>query len=134
MKASRFFILVVGASLATIALAIPTRTTSKTEVLRGWLSDEQCAKGRAEDGTYTATNPRCAKECVAKGKKIVLVDAQGKRLVITNPEIAKKNVGDEVEITGQVDAQAKTLHADSLKFLEKGSAMCAAPAKKKTDR
>jgi hypothetical protein len=37
---------------------------------------------------------------------------------------------DEVEISGQVDAQAKTLHADSLTFLEKGSAMCAAPAKK----
>jgi hypothetical protein len=135
MKASRFFILAVGASLVTIALAMPPRTTSKTEVVRGWLSDEQCAKGRAEGGTYTATNPSCAKECVAKGKKIVLVDPRGKRiLVISNPEIAKKNVGDEVEITGQVDAQDKTLHADSLKFLEKGSAMCAAPAKKKTDQ
>jgi hypothetical protein len=135
MKASRFFILAVGASLVTIALAMPPRTTSKTEVVRGWLSDEQCAKGRAESGTYTATNPSCAKECVAKGKKIVLVDPRVKRiLVISNPEIAKKNVGDEVEITGQVDAQTKTLHADSLKFLEKGSALCAAPAKKKTDQ
>src|SRR5579863_5721173 len=103
MKSSRFFILAVGASLATIALAIPPRATSKTEVVRGWLSDEQCAKGRAEGGTYTATNPSCAKECVAKGKKIVLVDPRGKRiLVISNPEIAKKNVGDEVEITGHL--------------------------------
>jgi hypothetical protein len=135
MKASRFFILFVSVSVSISALAIPPRTTTtKTEVLRGWLSDELCAKGRAEDGTYTATNPECAKECVAKGKRIVLVDPQGKRiLVISNPEIAKKNVGDEVEITGQVDAQTKTLHADSLKLLEKGSAMCAAPAKKKTD-
>jgi hypothetical protein len=135
MKTSGLFILVFGVFLGTIALAIPPRTSSKTEVLRGWLSDELCAKGRAEDGTYTATNPRCAKECVAKGKKIVLVDPQGKRVVvISNPDIAKKNVGDEVEITGQVDAQTKTLHADSLKFLEKGTAMCAAPAKKKTDQ
>jgi hypothetical protein len=135
MKASRFFVLLAGAFISTLVLATPPRTNSKTEVLRGWLSDEQCAKGRAEGGTYTATNPSCAKECVAKGKKIVFVDPQGKRvLVISNPDIAKKNVGDEVEITGQVDAQAKTLHAESLKFLEKGSATCAAPAKKKTDQ
>jgi hypothetical protein len=105
----------------------------KTEVLRGWLSDEQCANGRAESGTYTATNPRCAKECVAKGKKIVFVDPQGKRvLLLTNQEVAKKNVGDYVEITGAVDNQSKTLRVDSLKFLEKGSAMCAAPKSKKS--
>ena len=43
------------------------------EVVQGWLSDSNCAKARASGGLYTATNADCAKECVAKGKKIVLI-------------------------------------------------------------
>src|SRR5260370_27813614 len=41
--------------------------------IRGWLSDEQCAGGRASGSVYTGTNPECAKQCVAKGAKIVLI-------------------------------------------------------------
>jgi hypothetical protein len=116
---------------AVLVVAAPPQNTSKTELLKGWLSDEQCSKGRAESGTYTATNPECAKECVAKGKKIVLVDPIGKRiLVLSNQDIGRKNVGDYVEISGEVDSPTMTLHANSLKFLEKGNAMCGVPPKK----
>jgi hypothetical protein len=132
MKSPSVFIFVTLFVTATSFGAATPPNTAKNEVLRGWLSDEQCAKGRAQAGTYTATNPRCAKECVVAGKKIVLVDPEGKRiLVLTNQEIGKKNVGDYVEISGQVDSTAKTLHADSLKFLEKGSAMCGVKPKAK---
>lgn len=42
-----------------------------------------------------------------------------------------EHVGDYVEIKGNLDAQAKTLHIDSIRLLEKGSAMCDAAPKKK---
>ena len=97
-------------------------------VIRGWLSDEGCARGRAQSGTFTATNPDCAKECVAKGKKIVLIDPERKMIfVIVNQDLAKKNVGDYVEIAGHMDVQAKTVRVDSLKLLETGTATCDRP-------
>ena len=102
-------------------------------VIRGWLSDEGCAGGRASGGLYTGTNPDSAKKCVHDGKKIVLVDPEGKRLLaITNQDAAIERVGDYVEISGEVDEQAKTLRVDSMKLLEKGLAMCDVPAKKKS--
>jgi len=96
--------------------------------IRGWLSDEQCAHGRAESGTFTATNPRCAKECVAKGRKVVLIDPERKQIFnIANASLAKKNIGDYVEIVGETDLSAKTIRISSLKMLEHGSASCSRP-------
>jgi hypothetical protein len=100
------------------------------EVLRGWLSDELCARGRAEEGAFTATNRDCAQECVRGGKKIVFIDPTGKRVLeIVNQSAARGNVGDYVEISGEIDANGR-LRADSIKFLEKASPMCEAPARK----
>jgi hypothetical protein len=114
------------------SIALSPASLAGTESIRGWLSDESCAKGRAESGTYTQTSGECAKQCVAKGKKIVLIDPANKRiLVIANQDIAKKNVGDYVEVSGEVDAQAKTIKVDSLKFLDSNHAMCDAPPRKK---
>ncbi len=96
--------------------------------IHGWLSDEGCARGRAQSGTFTATNPDCAKECVGKGKKIVLIDPDRKMIfVIVNQDLAKKNIGDYVEIAGHMDLQAKTVRVDSLKMLERGTATCDRP-------
>lgn len=107
-----------------------------TETLKGWLSDSSCAKARAKGGAYTATNADCAKECVAKGKKIVLIDPEHKKVVdISNQDAVKKNVSDYVELTGTVDAQNQ-FHVESLKFLDKNRAMCGVPEKEpaKSDR
>src|SRR6202161_746635 len=94
------------------------------EVVQGWLSDSNCAKARASGGLYTATNADCAKECVAKGKKIVLIDPDHKKIVaIANQDSVKNNVGDYVELTGTTDAQ-NVLRVESLKFLDKNRAMC----------
>jgi len=62
-----------------------------------------------------------------------LIDPDRKRLlVILNKSAAVDSVGDYVEISGDLDEQAKTLHIESIKLLEKGRAMCAVPAKKKS--
>jgi hypothetical protein len=131
MKAKAVILLSGIALLNVTLLAYPQTSAEQTEVLRGWLPDEQCAKGRAENGTFTGTNPDCAKRCVSQGRKIVLLDPQGKRvLVLANQDIGKSHIGDYVEITGEVDSREIKVHADSLKFLEKGVTMCDAPAKK----
>ena len=116
--------------LFACAVAAVGQQTEKPDgsAIRGWLSDESCARGRAESGTFTATSPRCAKECVAKGRKIVLIDPDRKMIFeISNQSLAKKNVGDQVEIAGQIDLQAKTIRIASLKLLSVGVASCARP-------
>jgi len=101
-------------------VALAQTPTPKPETIRGWISDEHCASSKARDGVYAATNPECTKECVAKGYKAVLIDPKGKRvLVITDQDMARKNLGDYVEVTGVADAQANTIKPDSIKFLKK---------------
>jgi hypothetical protein len=120
-------------SLLALVFLMPTWVSAGGKsVLRGWLSDEGCAGGRAKSGLYTGTNPDCAKKCVSEGKQIVFVDPDRKRLLsVANQEVAKESVGDYVEISGEVNEERKTLRVDSLKLLEKGRAMCDVPAKKK---
>lgn len=114
----RRYVLFVAVLFAGTAFA--QTSALKTETIRGWLSDEHCSRSKARDGKYTAPNPDCAKECVAKGGKIVLVDPTQKRvLLLTNQARAMKNLGDYVEVTGEVDAEAQTIRCDSIKFLEK---------------
>ena len=55
--------------------------SAQAKAIRGWLSDEVCARGRASAGVFTGTGPRCAKECVAKGRKIVLIDPEAKKVM-----------------------------------------------------
>ncbi|HYU21884.1 MAG TPA: hypothetical protein VEM60_01980 [Candidatus Dormibacteraeota bacterium] len=130
---TRFGLFISLAALLVCASFSETRAqrnTEKTE-LRGWLSDDGCGGGRARSGLYTGTNPICAKKCIREGKKMVLVDPEKKRLLtIDNPEAAMENIGDYVEISGDLNEQAETLRIDSLKLLEKGNAMCKKPAKK----
>jgi hypothetical protein len=112
------------------AYPVCARPNSETRVMRGWLSDTNCAKARASSGAYTATNEDCAKECVAAGKKIVLIDPEQKKVVpIANQDAVKDNIGDYVELAGTTEAR-NTLHVDSLKFLDNNRAMCGVPEKK----
>jgi hypothetical protein len=122
---SRFLLASV---LALCICGMAQQTVRQSEMTRGWLSDEGCARGRAESGMFTATNPQCAKDCVAKGKKIVLIDPDRRMIFeIANQSLAKKNVGDYVEIVGQRDLQAKTVRIATLKMLTRGNASCERP-------
>jgi hypothetical protein len=109
---------------ACLALGVEAQQTT----IRGWLSDELCAGGRASGGVFTGTNPVCARQCVAKGAKIVLIVPDQKRLLsIANQTTAKSNIGNYVEVTGVVDEQANSVHIDSLKMLTEGRAKCDLP-------
>ncbi len=113
----KLIIVVLACALA------PAATENKT--LRGWLSDEACARGRAAGGVFTGTNPECAKRCVEEGKKIVFIDPDSRRVVdISNQDAARGNIGDEVEVAGSVDSGTKVLQINSLKLIARGVAEC----------
>ena len=97
--------------------------------LRGWISDEGCARSRAAAGIFSGTNPKCAKECVANGKKIVLIVSDlHEVLEIANQNIARKNVGDYVEVEGNLATSSPVLEVISLRLISQGKVMCHAPS------
>jgi hypothetical protein len=119
-------ILIVYASAAD-----KTSPSAESKTIRGWLSDESCANARASSGKFTGTNPDCAKECVAKGKKIVLIDPEAKQVVkIETQESARDYIGDYVEIKGALSSQTQMLHIDSLRKLSTGVTECERPTLK----
>jgi hypothetical protein len=121
-----------GGPLKPISLALTLPILLLTAIaaahpvtLRGFLSDESCAHARAEGGLYTGTSAECAKRCVAEGKKIVFIDPKGRRVLeIENQEAVRKDLGEEVEISGTIDSPKETVHVDSVKFVAHVSAMC----------
>lgn len=127
---------IISSALSLVAVLVfvlalaPTRVNADGTTIKGWISDAECGRGRASSGLFTGTNPDCAKKCIASGKKMVLI-VPDQRIVLTvmNPNAAKVNIGDFVEITGSVEMKTKTVRIGSLKMLKKGVAMCGVPAK-----
>jgi hypothetical protein len=110
---------------SAMALGLVGVMTAHAEAIRGWVADEGCARGRASGGTYTGTNPDCARKCILDGAKTVLIDSEHKRiLVVGNPAAVKENIGDYIEVQGTLESGSKALYVDSLKLIEKGVAKC----------
>lgn len=104
----------------------------KTTTLTGWFSDEGCAKGRVAQGLIEPTNPDCAKKCLDKGAQAVFISEQGKEMIkVAGYAAVKDNIGYRLEITGALDAVAKTISIESVKRIgEYQGPSCARPKKK----
>lgn len=86
--------------------------------ITGWLSDEACATARAKSGTYTATNPDCAQECIRKGERMVLIAEREKAVyMIDNPEVARYHFAEHLRVSGTIDRTSNSLHVISLQDL-----------------
>lgn len=130
-RSSRALAISAAAFFLAFPIVVSQRTKANSPAIKGWISDQTCAQGRANGGVFTGTNPECARKCISSGAKMVLiVPDQKKLLVVANPEAARADIGDFVEVTGSVDANTKTLHIDTLKLLTKGVAMCDLPKAK----
>jgi hypothetical protein len=83
----------------------------KSETVKGWVSDSMCgAKGAA------ASHEACAKKCLGKGAKMVVVtDDDKKVLTVDNPDALKDHVGHHVSVTGEVTGDS--IHVDSAAML-----------------
>ncbi|HEY1339503.1 MAG TPA: hypothetical protein VGF59_18445 [Bryobacteraceae bacterium] len=118
-------------SAALILAAAGAASEPTTGVRTGFFADEGCARGRANSGLYTETNPDCARKCIEKGSPAVFVDTQGKALYLVKDYAgAKDDLGYRVEVTGAVDESAKTITVKSVKRLEFVGAHCDRPVKK----
>jgi hypothetical protein len=90
----------------------------------GWVADSGCARARASDGVFTATNPDCARECVKQGKSIVLISQERKTVfAIDNPQILQAHVGNKVSVSASPAGQ-HSLHISKVISSEVSNPEC----------
>ena len=53
---------------AASMMACPLSAAEKAVTWTGWFADMGCARARATYGTFSATNPDCAKTCNRNGR------------------------------------------------------------------
>jgi len=71
--------------------------------LTGYISDSGCAK---KQGAKAAADSHsgCAKGCIKRGDKAVLVTEDGKVYAITNQDKVVEHAGEKVTLVGDVDS------------------------------
>jgi glycerol kinase len=83
----------------------------KSETVNGWVSDSQCAAKGAVAG-----HEACAKKCLGKGAKMVVVtDTDKQVLTVDNPDALAGHEGHHVALTGHVSGDS--IHVESAKML-----------------
>ena len=81
------------------------------DTINGYVSDSGCGVKGAN-----ADHAACAKKCIDKGAKMVIVtDGDQKVLAVDNPEALKGHEGHHVAITGT--STADSIHVGSVKML-----------------
>jgi hypothetical protein len=107
----KVLLLCIALSVLFFLVATTLVSAEDASTVNGWVSDSQCgAKGMAEG------HAECAKKCMAKGAKMVVVtDADKKVLMVDNPDVLKGHEGHHVAVTGHV--MGDSIHVDSVKML-----------------
>jgi hypothetical protein len=68
----------------------------------GWVTDEKCGAAGAK-----AAHQACAVKCAEAGSKLVLYNTADKKLYkLDNQDLAKKNLGHEVTVTGKIEGDS----------------------------
>ena len=90
-----------------------THEMSKAKVLKGWVSDSECAAHGEK---------KCAnKEHVAQGAKLVLVtDGDNKIWTVANPETLAEHQGHYVQVKATTDAEKSIVNVQEVKMLKQG--------------
>jgi hypothetical protein len=76
----------------------------------GYISDAGCAKKQLAK-TETADHAGCAKGCIKRGDKAVLVTEGGKVYQIANQDKVIEHAGEKVTLVGEIDADSITVSA-----------------------
>ncbi len=80
------------------------------QTLNGWVSDSKCGVKGANEA-----HAQCAKGCISKGEKPVLVtDKDQKVVAIENPDALSSHAGEHVQVSGKM-TDSGTLHVASVK-------------------
>jgi len=114
--------------LAGVVLLGRAPATPAAVKLTGWFACNRCTAARVAKGDIHPSNPVCAKECIDKSDAAVFLSEQGKELLkIRNYAGVTEDLGYHIEVTGVVDARAKTITIESVKRLSHEGAACARP-------
>ena len=96
-------------ALAVMFMFVGVSFAADTATVNGYVTDSKC-------GTKGKTNAECAKKCMEKGAKMVVVtDGDDKVLTVSNPEALTDHLGHHVAVTGEVNGDS--IHVDSVKML-----------------
>jgi len=116
----------VYAILAFLPTLAPAET--KTVTWTGWFSDSKCAVARASSGTFTATNPECAKTCIEKGAAAVFISEQAKAVFkVKDYSNVIDDLAYRVEINAKLDDASRTLSIEKVTRLEYNAPACYRP-------
>ena len=100
----------------------------------GWFDCDKCTVARVKNGNVGPAGQECARKCIKEGAKVVFVDEKRKAtFVVDNPETTRGIESDYVEFTGTMNADAGTVHVDSVKVKSKFVSSCGKP-KSKTEK
>jgi hypothetical protein len=104
-------LLLVCLAFSMVLFFVVLASAAGKETVDGWVSDSHCAAQGAKAG-----HEACAKKCLEKGEKMVVVtDKDQKVLTVSNPDALKDHVGHHVAVTGEV--KGDSIHVDSAKML-----------------
>lgn len=85
--------------IAVLLMAFFAPTLALAGEWTGWITDDQCAAKGAK-----ADHADCAKKCHANGAKLVFYNTGDEKIyTLDNQELAAKNIGHEVKVTGDVE-------------------------------
>jgi hypothetical protein len=100
---------IAGLFVVALSFASVSAFAADSTSINGWISDSMCAAKHAGSGAA------CAKKCIEGGSAPVFVD-EGKKAVwsIDNPDAVKGFYGDHVTIKATANADAKSVHIDSI--------------------
>lgn len=122
----------LAAALLILATPVLFGASSNVPVTAtGWFDDDKCTAGRVKNGQMGPSNQDCARKCIKEGAKVVFLDETRKAsFVVDNPEATRGIESDYVEFTGTMNAEAGTVHVDSIKVKSKYVASCGKPKAK----
>ncbi len=120
----------IGICVTALTLTISAGAQPKTVTWTGWFSDSQCALARAASGTFTATNPDCAKRCIQNGSAPAFISEQAQAVfTVKDYPAVVDDLGFRVEVVAEVDEAAKTLSIKKVARLSEVVLDCQRPRK-----
>jgi hypothetical protein len=101
--------LLVFLSLCVVFTFAAAMFAADATTVNGYVNDAAC-------GAKNKMNAQCAKKCIAKGAKMVVVtDGEDKVLTVDNPGALEGHEGQHVAVTGKV--KGDSIHVDSMNLL-----------------
>jgi hypothetical protein len=111
-------LMLVVVLLSGILVCVGKMSAPSTRTIRGWFSDESCARQKVDAGKIEPTKADCTKKCLEKGVKLAFISETDKKVfTVSNPENFKQDIGAYWEVTGTTNDDDQTLHVDSAKKL-----------------